>query len=122
MIGRKISAPFLLLSLLFGAGCHLLSPSVDALIVTGDQLAEGRLRAALEEELRRSPLDLGLSDPYRNPVITVLPVPPGPLEDRSLVLPGVFHLQIRGETCGVLREETGAFIPLPEVRCVAASD
>jgi hypothetical protein len=104
------------------SGCHLMSAPRAAVIGSGDRQAEGRLRAALEKELGRSPLDLGPSDPSRGSVITVLPVPPGPLEDRSLVLPSVFHLQIRGGVCGLLREETGAFIPLSDVRCVAFRD
>lgn len=99
------------------SGCHLLSAPRAAVIESGDREAEARLRRALEQELGRTPVDLGPSDPSRLSVITVLPVPPGPLEDRSLVLPSVFRLQIRGGICGLLREETGVFIPLSDLRC-----
>jgi hypothetical protein len=39
--------------------------------------------AALEKDLGRQVIDLGPSDPTLSPVISVLPVPSGPLNERT---------------------------------------
>lgn len=91
-----------------------------ALLMQGDSLAMERLMTALTAEMQRSRIDLGPSDPTRSPVISVLPLPPGPLEDRSLALPTLFHLEWDGKTCWLIRDETGARHELSGVSCRAA--
>jgi hypothetical protein len=91
-----------------------------ALLMQGDTLAMDRLMTALSTEMQRTRIDLGPSDPTRSPVIAVLPLPPGPLEDRSLALPTLFHLEWEGKTCWLVRDETGARHELDGVNCRAA--
>ena len=94
--------------------------AAPALLMQGDSLAMERLMSALTTEMQRSRIDLGPSDPTRSPVISVLPLPPGPLEDRSLALPTLLHLEWDGKTCWLVRDETGARHELDGVSCRAA--
>lgn len=88
-----------------------------ALLIQDDSAGMERLKAALETEMGRRPIDLGPSDPVRSSVISVLPVPAGPLNDRDLALPTTFRLESDGRTCALVREETGHRIALDGVTC-----
>ena len=92
-----------------------------ALLIQGDGAAIEKLMAALEKDMSRKPIDLGPSDPTLSPVISVLPVPSGPLNDRNPALPTVFRLEFDGQTCSLFREETGLRITLAGVKCRAVS-
>lgn len=94
--------------------------AAPALLMPGDSVAMERLMSALATEMQRQRIDLGPSDPTRSPVISVLPLPPGPLEDRSLALPTLFHLEWDGKTCWLVRDETRARRELAGVNCHAA--
>lgn len=91
-----------------------------ALLMPGDSVAMQRLMSELAGEMQRSSIRLGPSDPTQTSVISVLPLPPGPLEDRSLVLPTIFHLEWDGSTCWLVRDETGSRRELKGVSCRAA--
>ena len=88
-----------------------------ALLMQGDNAAMGRLKAALETELGRRPVDLGPSDPTHSSVISVLPVPAGPLNDRDMAFPTTFRLESDGRTCALVREDTGRRVALDGVAC-----
>ena len=90
-----------------------------ALLLQGDTGAMGQLTIALEKEMARSPINLGPSDPTHSPMISVLPVPAGPLNDRDMALPTVFRLQIDGQGCALMREGTHRRIGLAGVKCRA---
>lgn len=92
-----------------------------ALLMQGDEAALGRLKAVLAKEMGRAVVELGPSDPTRNSVISVLPVPGGPLNDRDMALPTLFRLVSDGRTCALLREDNGARIVLDGVSCRMAS-
>lgn len=92
-----------------------------ALLIQGDGPAMEQLMAALEKDMGRRLIDLGPSDPTLSPVISVLPVPSGPLNDRNPALPTVFRLEFDGQTCSLFREETGLRITLDGVKCRAAA-
>lgn len=119
MMGR-ISA-MIVLSAVF-AGCCQSVPAAagPAVLVRGDAADMARLRAALEKEMGRSPVEFGPGDPTQTSTISVLPLPPGPLEDRSLAKPTIFRLEIEGDACVLVREDTGARIPVEGVECRAA--
>lgn len=106
-------------ALLAGACQSGAGAAQPALLMQGDGGALDRLRAALAREMGRA-VDLGPSDPTRSSVISVLPVPAGPQNDRNMALPTVFRLESDGRTCALVREETGARIVLDGVTCRAA--
>lgn len=62
---------------------------------------------------------LGPSDPSRDPVIVVLPPPPGPYEGNSTAMPRYFELMTDGKACFVRDRKTGALHPLAGVACRA---
>lgn len=103
---------------LITAACQTIpAASVPALLIQGDTQSAASLIAALEKEMGRSPLNLGPSDPTRSPTISVLPIPPGPLEDRSPALPTTFRLELTGAACALVRETPPRTIPLPATKC-----
>lgn len=105
------------------AGCCQSAPAQEgspAVLTKADEATMERLTAALVKEMGRSPLQFGPGDPTRSPTISVLPLPPGPLEDRSLAKPTIFRLEIEGGSCVLVREDTGARIALEGVECRAA--
>jgi len=108
------------IGLVLGACQSALRMPAPALLMQGDSLAMERLMSKLTTEMQRSRIELGPSDPTRSPLISVLPLPPGPLEDRSLALPTLFHLEWDGKTCWLVRDETSARHELVGVSCRAA--
>ena len=108
------------IGLVLGACQSAARTPAPALLMQGDSLAMERLMSELTTEMQRTPIDLGPSDPTRSPVISVLPLPPGPLEDRSLAMPTLFHLEWDEKACWLVRDETGARHELSGVNCRAA--
>jgi hypothetical protein len=95
-----------------------------AVLAQADEATMARIKAALAKEMGRSPVELGPGDLTQSSTISVLPLPPGPLEDRSLARPTIFRLEIEGGACVLVREGeagvSGARIPLDGVECRAA--
>ncbi len=87
------------------AGCQSLGGPAPAVLTSNDPDAIARLKAALAEAMGQAQVELGPGDPTRSPTVSVLPRPPGPLEDRSLALPTIFRLEIEGGECFVVRED-----------------
>lgn len=119
MIGKAASA--IVLSAALAGACQSTAQPAPAVLTRADDATMARLKAALAREMGRSPIELGPGDPTQSPVISVLPLPPGPLEDRSLAKPTIFRLEIEGQTCVLVREDTGARIVAEGVTCKAAS-
>jgi hypothetical protein len=111
MIGRISMA--ILLAAVLGGACK--STAAPAVLTQGDEAAMGRLKAALAKAMGQAEVQLGPGDPTQSPVVSVLPLPPGPLEDRSLAKPILFRLTIEGEACLLVREDTGERIALEGV-------
>ena len=93
--------------------------SMPATLMPGDTRAMDVLRSAIAKEMGRTSIDLGPSDPTLNPVVSVLPIPPGPLDDKSLAMPTVFRIEVDGQSCSLVRESTGVRVVLDGVRCQA---
>ena len=102
------------------AGCSQSVQAAPAVLARADDDAMGKVKAALAKEMGRSGIQLGPGDPTQSSTISVLPLPPGPLEDRSLATPTIFRLEIEGGACVLIREDNGARIKLEGVECRAA--
>ena len=111
-----------LTTLLAAGGCQSTDgPSpAPAVLVSADPASMERLKAALARATGATQIELGPGDPMRSSVITVLPRPPSPQEDRSLAMPTLFRLELQGATCSLVREATGARLKLEGVACRAA--
>jgi hypothetical protein len=96
------------------------SMAAPAVLTKADPPAMEALKATLAKAMGRSRIDLGPGDPTQTSVISVLPLPLAPQEDRSLAKPTIFHLEIEGANCVLVRQDTGARIPLDGVECKAA--
>ena len=103
------------------AGCCQSVQAAPAVLARADTAAMDRVKATLAKEMGRSPVELGPGDLTQSSVVSVLPLPPGPLEDRSLAKPTIFRLEVAGGACVLVREDTGVRIPLEGVDCRAAA-
>jgi hypothetical protein len=112
----RMLAAILAAAALAGA-CKSAAPAV---LTESDEAAISRLKAALATAMGRSQIELGPGDPTQSSTISVLPLPPGPLEDRSLARPTIFRLAIEGDDCFVVREDTRERFPLEGVACKPA--
>ena len=101
--------------------CQTASAAVPAVLMRADQVSVDRLKSTLAKVVGRSQVELGPGDLTQTSVVSVLPVPPGRLEDRSLAKPTLFRLEIEGGDCTLVREDTGARIPLAGVECHAVA-
>jgi hypothetical protein len=123
MIGRSGlgSMPAtIVVSVLLAGACQLTPTAVPAVLARADAATMDRVKAVLAKEIGRSPIQLGPGDLTQSPVVSVLPLPPGPLEDRSLAMPTIFRLEMEGDACLIVREDTGARLKLDGVDCRAA--
>lgn len=107
-------------SVVLAGACQLTPAAAPAVLTRADAATMDRVKAALAKEMGWSPVQLGPGDLTQSPVVSVLPLPPGPLEDRSLAMPTIFRLEIEGDACVLVREGTGARIRLDGVSCRAA--
>jgi hypothetical protein len=110
----------IIVSVVLAGACQLTPTAVPAVLARADAAAIDRVKAVLAKEMGRSPIQLGPGDLTQSPVVSVLPLPPGPLEDRSLAMPTIFRLELEGEVCLIVREDTGARLKLDGVDCRAA--
>jgi hypothetical protein len=103
------------------SACQLTSAAVPAVLTRADDQTMTRLRVTLAQAMGRSQVELGPGDPTQTSTLSVLPLPPGPLEDRSLAKPTIFRLEIAGVTCALVREGTSERIALEGIDCRAAA-
>ncbi len=104
------------------AGCCQSVPEAaqPAVLTEAGAATMARVRAALEKEMGRAPIQLGPGDLAQSSVVSVLPLPPGRLEDRSLAKPTIFRLEIEDGACVLVRDDTRARIALEGVACRSA--
>lgn len=119
MTARRPAALVLLAALLAGA-CQT-AGAAPAVLTHADPGTMSHLKATLATAMGRPKIELGPGDPTQSPVLSVLPPSPGPLEDRTLAKPTIFRLEIEGGTCVLVREDTGARIPLTGIDCRAVA-
>jgi hypothetical protein len=122
MIRRRTAAPAaaVIAAMLAGA-CQSAAAARPAVLTRADPATMAQLKAQLAAAMGRAQVELGPGDPTQSSTLSVLPPRPGPLEDRSLAKPTIFRLEIEGQTCTLVREDTGARTPLTGVDCSAAT-
>lgn len=101
-------------------GCQSTAPAVPAVMISDDEAAMSALKQALAEAMGKARVELGAGDPTRQSRITVLPPRLGPLEGNSPSLPVAFDLMLSGETCFLVRVDTGARHDTPQIACAEA--
>lgn len=111
---------FLFISVAALAGCQSISGPVPAVLSSSDPAEIARLKTALASAMGRAQVELGPGDPTHSPTLSVLPRPIGPPDDRSLVLPTIFRLEMEGGECFVVREENGTRTRIDGGRCKPA--
>lgn len=116
---RYLAALSVALSFGAVAGCQTTTSLVPAVLNAGDDAALETLKAVLASAVGQARVDLGPSDPVSNTALTVLPPNLGPLEGRSPATPIAFDLMTDGETCFVVRRDTGEQHTLNAVLCRA---
>jgi hypothetical protein len=116
----RVAAAILVSVVLAGACQSTAQAATPAVLARADEATMARLEAALAKAMGRSPVELGPGDLTQSSIISVLPLPPSPLEDRSLARPTRFRLEIEGGACVAVRDDTGARVALDGVECRAA--
>ena len=96
------------------------SMAAPAVLTRADPPAMERLKATLAKAMGRASIELGPGDPTQTSVISVLPPPLTPQEDRSRARPTIFRLEIEGANCVLVREDNAERIRLDGVECRAA--
>jgi hypothetical protein len=105
---------------LLGA-CQAVGPADGpAQLVGPDGAARASLVAAASELLGRSRIELGAGPVLGVSSVSVLPLPPGPLETRSPALPDQLSIALRDGRCVLLHPPSGRMAALSGVRCVPA--
>ena len=103
------------------AACQTLAASQPATVDLSDPRTRSAVRAVLAKAVGNARAELGASD-GRTSVITVLPPPPGPYEDRSTAMPIRFDVMRQGGRCVAIRHDTGQAYDLRGVSCTAETD
>lgn len=101
---------------LLATACQI-GPPVPAVLTRADDATMTRLKTTLAQAMGRASVELGPGDPTQSPIISVLPLPPSPLEDRSLARPTTFRLETVNGDCHVVREDTQQLFQLEGVAC-----
>lgn len=105
---------------LFGA-CQSTAQPAPAVLANSEPATMERLKTALARAMGQPQVQLGPGDPVQTSVLSVLPRPPGPYEDRSLARPTIFRLEISSGACFVVRDDTGARERIDGVECRPAA-
>ncbi len=116
LLATALSLPLLLASCVgaeTGASAGERSPAV--LEQGEDNLAA--LKTELSSILGRANITIGADDPFTGSTVSVLPPPPGKLDDRNPSLPIMFDLTIEGGICHLTRRDTGETHALSAVSC-----
>ncbi len=99
------------------AGCQTHNAPEPAVLESVDDATMSALHAALADAMGRARVELGPGDLTTDSIITVLPPPLAPQEDRSLAKPTYFDLMKANGGCILANRETGAEYPLKGVSC-----
>ncbi len=113
---RSIALGVLIVSL---AACQTSSEPRLARLETATPESRAALTRVLAQAVGRAEVQLGPLDLTRQPVISVLPPPLGPLEGASTALPEIFELVMIDRDCYVRRRRDGALFALPGLSCRA---
>ncbi len=82
----------------------------------------GTLSAVLATATGRARVQLGPHDLTRDPVVSVLPPPPGPMEGNSIAMPALFDIVLMDGDCYVRARSDGALHALTGLTCEPVPD
>ena len=100
------------------SGClHAANTPQPARMSSVDAGQMEKLIAGLAGAVGRTNIELGAGDPLGEGTVVVLPPLPTSLETHSLAMPVTFNLELRGDTCVAVRQDTGEAFELPGVDC-----
>jgi hypothetical protein len=105
---------------LFGA-CQSAGADNRAVLESADAASMADVRATLARAMGKASVELGPEDLTRGSSISVLPPRLSSREGRSLSVPTLFDLVMRGEACYFVRRDTGEAFALKSARCVAVA-
>ena len=114
---RRLTKLFVATGSILLVACETHAALAPAVLETADDETIMALKAVLADAVGRATVELGAGDPTIDSVISVLPPPPGPGEDRSLATPTIFDLVLIDGACVVMERETGAQYPLEGIAC-----
>ena len=109
---------FFLSILTVGACQHNVDP-VPAVLADGSAETLEAVKSEMAAALGRGKVTLGAGDLTKNSTLIIAPPPLGPHETRSTAVPVRYTLQMHGEICYAVREETNEMIELTNVPCRA---
>jgi len=113
----KLSTLFLSV-LTLGACQHSVEP-VPAVLADGSAETLEAVKTEMAEALGKASVTLGAGDLTKSSILVIAPPPLGPHETRSTAAPIRYDLQMHGEICYAVREETDEMIELTNVPCRA---
>ncbi len=105
------------MSALLTAACETAPAPEAAVLKKTDAETMAKVMTVLAGALNVASVEFGGGDPSQAPVISVLPPPLGPHEDRSPAMPVLFDLVLRKDGCYAVRRETGEAFWLEGVGC-----
>lgn len=107
--------PFVLAPL---AGCEA-EPQLATLSDASPETVEA-LTFVLASAVGRANVELGPGDLTRQPMVSVLPPRPGPMEGNSTAMPALFDIVLLDGDCYARAHSDGVLHVLPGLTCVAA--
>ncbi len=113
---KKFASLFAMLSM--GACQHHAQP-LPAVLSDGSEATLDLLKSEMATALQRSRVQFGAGDLTETSVFVILPPPLGPNETSSPAIPERYRLEIQGQTCFAVNDESGTRFELQDVPCRA---
>jgi hypothetical protein len=99
-------------------GCASTPPNAIAMVETGNAATTAAIIATLQQAMGTQKITLGPREGDLNSWVTVLPPQLGQYETRSVVMPEIFDVMMRKNSCFLVRRTTGVAYALNNVTCV----
>lgn len=109
----------LILSILTVGACQHSVEPVPAVLADGSAETLEAVKSEMAAALGRGNVTLGAGDLTKTSTLVIAPPPLGPHETRSTAVPLRYTLQLHGEVCYAVREESNEMIELTNVPCRA---
>ena len=99
------------------AACQTAEPVAPAVLASADSDTLEKLKSVLVHAVGRTSVELGPGDATNTSTLSVLPPRPNPALDRNTAQPTLFDIRLRGDTCMLVRRETGQAFDLTGIAC-----
>jgi len=113
--------PWLILTALLPLTACQSEPQLATLTDASPETIEA-LSSVLATATGRARIQLGPNDVTRDPVVSVLPTPPGPMEGNSTAMPALFDIVLIDGDCYVRAQSDGALYALTGLTCEPVPD